>query len=197
MMPRFFALNGIARPMAMMLFVLTAVPLSHAGSDKDLVTPIYPPGGGGGGGGGGGWRGGGGRLDDSEIDRAAIIGECGWAGRLPRGNPFERGGSLSVAWQEGYLDVSRFQWSRSYASSDYRNALCEMFLLQSLRRDANGLAKFRDRCEAVRSQILDEAEGSESGGQDVGNFSALDAFLVLLPEAAAGTAVRLAMTLMS
>ncbi len=168
MMPRFFALDRLALHGTLAFVVLAAAPVGWAGSDKDYGTGTPPSTGGGGHSGG--------SLDDSEVDRAAIIAQCGWTGRLPRGNPFERGGSLSLAWQDSYLDINKFQWSRSFANSDYRNSLCEMFLLQNLRRDNNGLAKFRDRCEAIRETVLEEVAGSGNDSSQVGNFSALDAF---------------------
>jgi len=168
MMPRFFALNRVARHSVFALMLIVAREGS-AGSDKDYGTPIdpRPPGGGGGGGG---------YLDDGAIDHAAIIGQCGWTGRLPRGNPYDNSGSLSLAWQEGYLDVSVFQWRRSFAGSSFQNSMCEMFLLEQLRKDNNGLAKFRDRCEAIRADLLEELNGDESGSSNVGNFSASQAF---------------------
>ena len=169
MMPRFFALNRIAQHSLMAIGVLAATPWSFAGSDTDYGKPLPPPSQGGGGGGGG-------YLDDGEIDRAAIIAQCGWTGRLPRGNPFDSTGALTVSWQDSYLNVSKFRWSRSFGGSSYNNAMCEMFLLEQVRKDSNGLAKFRDRCESIREDLLSELKGDESGSSNVGNFSAAQAF---------------------
>ncbi|MEO5667271.1 MAG: hypothetical protein ABIR96_04355, partial [Bdellovibrionota bacterium] len=178
MMPRFFALNRLARHGAIALMVLGAARGSYAGGDKDYGNPVTPPDTGNNGGGNRGNHGGGGRgsLDDNEVDHAAIIGQCGWTGRLPRSSPFDNSGSLVLAWQDGYLDVSKFEWSRSFANSGYKNSMCEMFLLEQLRRDNNGLARFRDRCESIRDDLLEEMNGEESGSSNVGNFSASQAF---------------------
>lgn len=115
-----------------------------------------------------------GALDNSEIARAAIIAECGFNGRTPRGNPFTADGELSAAWEK--LDISRFKYTRSFANSSFKNPICEQFLLQMIRKDNNGLAKFKDRCESIRSDVNDVAANEAGANADIGNFSALDSF---------------------
>ncbi len=111
---------------------------------------------------------------DSDVDRAAIVGVCGWAKHLPRGNAFDRDNRLQGQWDG--LEVEDYGYRRSFANKGYVNPLCEMFLLAQIRRDNNGLSKFKDRCEAVRDDLHDSLAGDSSAADGVGNFSALDAF---------------------
>jgi hypothetical protein len=165
-MPRFFAFNRLAAQGVLALGMLAVSPFVFAGGNVDVGGPIDTlPGSGGNSGG---------YLDDSEVDTAAIVAQCGWTGRLPRSQPFDRGGALSSGWQS--LNINQFQWNRSFSHSSYRNAMCEMFLLEQVRRDANGLSKFRDRCESIREDLLSELGNDDSGQSNIGNFSASQAF---------------------
>lgn len=108
-------------------------------------------------------------LDTNEIERGAIIGECGFKGRLPSGNPFNSDGHLTSTWSN--LNIAQYRYSRSFADSNFRNPVCEKFLMMMIRRDHNGLDKFRDRCALRRADILAALENREGQNSDGGNFS--------------------------
>ncbi len=112
-------------------------------------------------------------IADSDIDNAAIIGECGWAGRLPSSAPFENNGDLRGSWS--ILTLSKYEWRRNYGGKPYVNALCERFLLAQIRKDNNGLSKFKDRCEEIKDDLYD-AIGGDDGNSNVGQFSSADFF---------------------